>query len=45
LSAEGLAVILAKLLENPEKLQKMAELAHVPNNAVENIVKIVIRGS
>ncbi|MDR1071802.1 MAG: UDP-N-acetylglucosamine--N-acetylmuramyl-(pentapeptide) pyrophosphoryl-undecaprenol N-acetylglucosamine transferase, partial [Rickettsiales bacterium] len=34
LSAEGLAVILAKLLENPEKLQKMAELAHVPNNAV-----------
>ncbi|MDR3208376.1 MAG: UDP-N-acetylglucosamine--N-acetylmuramyl-(pentapeptide) pyrophosphoryl-undecaprenol N-acetylglucosamine transferase [Rickettsiales bacterium] len=38
---ELLGKTLEKLLSNPEKLQKMATLAHVPNNAVNNIIKVV----
>jgi UDP-N-acetylglucosamine--N-acetylmuramyl-(pentapeptide) pyrophosphoryl-undecaprenol N-acetylglucosamine transferase len=41
LSPEMLASILEKLLANPEKLQKMAALAHVPNNAVANIIQVI----
>jgi len=40
-SPETLAKTLSGLLGSPEKLARMAAVAHVPNNAVGNIVKLV----
>jgi UDP-N-acetylglucosamine--N-acetylmuramyl-(pentapeptide) pyrophosphoryl-undecaprenol N-acetylglucosamine transferase len=43
LNASVLAETLNKLLSDPAKLAKMADAAHVPNNAVENIVKLLLK--
>ncbi|MCL2339041.1 MAG: UDP-N-acetylglucosamine--N-acetylmuramyl-(pentapeptide) pyrophosphoryl-undecaprenol N-acetylglucosamine transferase [Proteobacteria bacterium] len=40
-TAKWAAATVAELFENPARLKKMAAAAHVPNHAVENIVKVV----
>ena len=40
-NADDLARRLSKLLSDPQKLERMAELARAPNNAVNNILDVI----